>query len=443
LIESLNSGETWYEQNADRMFMPASNEKIPTSAAALITLGPAFTFETKLYHTGVIEDSVLNGDLIVVGNGDPTFYTRFFDDPRHPFFNWADTLLKMGIKKIEGDIIGDDNAFDDQKYGMGWTLGGLPHWWSAEFGALQFNENYVDLSIIQPATINDSVRIIPNVESGYFSIINKTTAVDTGRTRIYFDRPYGTNMIIVSGSVRVGNDTLERSPSIWNPTRFYVTVLKETFENKGIQISGNALDCDELPLWNFQPIGNDLILTHYSPPLKDILKFLMKKSQNLYAETMVRILGLMNSGMGSFYEGKKVIEQVLQDFGIEPDTYSYADGSGLSRYNFISPRQIVKILKGMRGSDYWNIWYNIQPVAGVDGTLKRRMKGTKAEGNVRAKTGTISNVRGLSGYLTTAEGEEIVFSFLVNGHLLSSRDTELITDSVLEFIADYPNHMRK
>jgi len=438
LIESLDTGEIWYEQNADKMFIPASNEKIPTSAAALLTLGPDFTFETNLYHSGVISDSVLHGDIIVKSNGDPTLYARFFNDPRDPFFSWADTLLKMGIKKVEGDIIGDDNSFDDQKYGNGWSLDNLGYWHSAESGALQFNENNVDLQILSPANLKDSAKIIPNVESDYFNIVNKTIIVNTGRTRINIDRPYGTNEIIVSGFVHTGNDTLKRTPSIWNPTLFYTTVLKETFENKGIQVTGKARDCDDIPMWDFQPLGNDLILKHHSPPLKNILKFLMKKSQNMYAETMVRIMGLMNSGSGCFYEGKKVIEHILENFGIEPGTYSYSDGSGMSRYNYISPRQIYKILKGMRQSKYWETWKEIQPIAGVDGTLKRRMKGTKAEGNVRAKTGTISNVRGLSGYLTTSDGEEIVFSFLVNGHLLSSRDTELITDSVLEFIAEYP-----
>ena len=289
LIESLDSGDIWYEQNADKMFMPASNEKIPTSASALLTLGPDFTFETNLYHSGVIVDSVLHGDIIVKSNGDPTLYTRFFNDPRDPFFNWADTLLKIGIKKIDGNIIGDDNTFDDQKYGMGWTFGGLPHWWSAEFGALQFNENYIDLYIVQPSKTDDSIEIIPNVRSDYFSIVNNLTAVDSGRTRIYFDRPYGTNEIIVSGFVHTGNDTLERTPSIWNPTLFYTTVLKETFEGKGIQVAGEAKDCDEIDLWDFQPIGNELILTHHSPPLKDILKFLMKKRLLIFKKKIFSI----------------------------------------------------------------------------------------------------------------------------------------------------------
>jgi D-alanyl-D-alanine carboxypeptidase/D-alanyl-D-alanine-endopeptidase (penicillin-binding protein 4) len=113
------------------------------------------------------------------------------------------------------------------------------------------------------------------------------------------------------------------------------------------------------------------------------------------------------------------------------------DGSGLSRYNYISPRELVKILTAMYKSPYWEVWRDAQPIAGVDGTLKSRMKGTKAEGNVRAKTGTISNVRGLSGYVTTADGEEIVFSFLVNGHLRTSLDTERITDKALTLIAEF------
>jgi len=438
LIESLNSGEIWYEQNADKMFMPASNEKIPTSAAALLTLGPDFTFETNLYYSGVISDSVIHGDVIVKSNGDPTLYTRFYDDPRDPFFSWADTLLKMGIKKIEGDIIGDDNTFDDQKYGMGWSFDDFGYYYSVELGALQLNENYVDFYMVQPTILDDSVEIIPSIQSDYFRIIKNITVVDTGRNRININRPFGTNEITISGNITIGNDTLARASSIWNPTLFYATVLKETIESKGIQVTGQAKDCDDIPMWDFQPLGNDLLLTHHSPPLKEVLKLLMKRSQNMYAETMVRIMGLMNSGNGSFHEGKKVVENVLSDFGIEPDSYSYADGSGLSRYNFISPRQIVKILKGMKNSIYWETWKEIQPIAGVDGTLKRRMKGTKAESNVRAKTGTLANVRGLSGYITTSDGEEIVFSFLINGHLRTSRQTELITDSVLEFIAEYP-----
>ncbi|MBU0474303.1 MAG: D-alanyl-D-alanine carboxypeptidase/D-alanyl-D-alanine-endopeptidase [Bacteroidetes bacterium] len=443
LVESLTTGKIWYEQNMDKLFMPASNEKIPTAASALIILGPEFTFETSLYYSGEIIDSVLKGDLIIKGNGDPTFYTKFFDNPKEPLINWADSLLKLGIKEIDGNIIGDDNAFEDNGYGNGWSYDGLDSWYSAESGALQFNENYVDLTIIPPTRIKDSVIIIPNIESNYFSIINKTTVSDTGKTRISVDRPFGTNNIIVSGIAKTGSKAFERTPTISNPTLFYVTVLMETLINKGISVTGNTIDCDDIENWELDSTNCKLILCHHSPALKEILKGMMKRSQNMYAETMTKILGWNESGIGSFKEGKKVVEKVLADFGIEPKTYAYTDGSGLSRYDYISPHQIVKILKGMRNSEYWDTWKDLLPIAGVDGTLKNRMKGTKAEGNVRAKTGTIANTRGLSGYLTTADGEEIVFSFLINGHLRSSEDTELITDSVLSIIAEHSSQANK
>lgn len=441
LIESLTTGDIWYEQNADKMFMPASNEKIITTAAALSTLGPDFVFETSLSYRGEIIDSVLKGDLIVKGNGDPTFYEKFFYDSRDPFYSWADTLLKLGINEIDGNIIGDDNAFDDNGYGGGWSHDGLGSWYSAESGALQFNENYIDLKIIPPTTIADTVQIIPNVESNYFVIINNTIVSDTGRTRVRIDRPFGTNIIIISGMVRTGSRSFERSPSVSNPTLYYTTVLKETLIDNGIMVTGDAIDCDDITDWEIDSSDTESIILHYSPPLHEILKGLMKRSQNMYAETMVKTMGWNESGIGSFREGKKVVERVLENFGIPQKTYAYRDGSGLSRYNFISPHQIVKILKGMRDSEYWETWKALFPIAGVDGTLKNRMKGTKAEGNVIAKTGTISNVRGLSGYLTTADGEEIVFSFLINGHLLTSKDTELITDSVLSIIAEYTNEI--
>ncbi len=440
LIKSLKTGEVWYERNADKMFMPASNEKILTSSASLIELGPDFTFETYLTYNGEIKDSILDGDLIVFGNGDPTLYNRFNNNPKDVFIKWSEDLKSLGIRKITGNIIGDDNAFDDNHLGYGWSFDGLDAWYSAEVGALQLNENYVDLKIIPPATINDSLQIIPNLLSGFYEIKNQTEIIDTGRSVISIERPFGTNTIFIKGQIKTGDQPFEDSPSLTNPTLFYVTVLKEVLEEEGIEITGEAIDCDDMENWDHKPEDFMQLSIHKSPPLNKILSGLMKRSQNMYAETMVRVLGWNEYGLGSFQNGKKVVERVLKNnFGIEPDTYAFMDGSGLTRYNYVSPNQIVKIMEGMTKHKYWEVWKDILPIAGVDGTLKNRMKGTFAEGNVRAKTGTISNVRGLSGYVTTDDGEQLVFSFLVNGHLLSSKDTEDVTDSVLEMIASYPD----
>lgn len=440
LIKSLDTGKKWYEKNPEKVFMPASNEKIITTSAALLNLGPHFKFETKLYFIGDLTDSILHGDLVVWSNGDPTMYTRFYNDPRDVFYKWADKLDSLGIKRITGNIIGNDNAFDDNHLGYGWSLDGLDTWYSAEVGALQLNENYIDFKIVPPISVEDSVKIIPNLQSNYYKIVNNIEVVDTGRSRINFKRNPGENIIYFDGHVKSGAKDFEVSPTITNPTLFYVTVLDEVLEERGIIIDGSPVDVDLIENWSDEINDDKLLDHHYSKELSEILKMLMKKSQNLYAETMVRVLGWKFEGKGSFRNGKKIIDNSLSQFGVSEGSYKFMDGSGLSRYNYVSPDALVKILEGMYKSEYKDLWLETFPVGGIDGTLKNRFKNNSAQGIVKAKTGTISNVRGLSGYVNTKEGENIVFSFLINGHLLTSKDTETITDKVIELLADLKNY---
>jgi serine-type D-Ala-D-Ala carboxypeptidase/endopeptidase (penicillin-binding protein 4) len=440
MIKSLDSDDIWYAQNENRLFMPASNNKIASTAAALKVLGPDFQFETHVLTKGKVHGSVLEGDLVVWSNGDPTMYDRYMEDSKAVFKAWADTLKAQGIYKIDGNIIGDDNAFDDVHIGEGWAWDYQSVWYAAQFGALQFNENYVDVKIVPPATTAGEVILIPNVKSSYFNLIADFNIVDSGYDRITLDRDFYSNEIVLGGQLVAGSDTTERTPTIDNPTKFYVHVLKETLEENGIVVNGAPIDCDEIDNWVHAPIDENYheLANYYSVPLSEVATRLMKRSQNMYAETMPRVLSWHETGLGSIEAGREIMDSVYTEFGIEPGSWAYVDGSGLTRYNYISPHVLVKILEGMYRSDLKDIWVEALPISGVDGTLKRRMRGTAAEKKVYAKTGTISNVRGLSGYTTTASGENIVFSFLVNGHLLSSRDTELITDSVLEFIAEYP-----
>lgn len=437
LIQSLESGEIWYERNTNKLFIPASNQKILTTAATLLELGPDFKFETFVRCDGEISSPTLKGNLVVFGNGDPTLYNKFFPDPRYVFRTWAAELRKRGISHITGDIIGDDNAFDDQLIGYGWSYNYLPVWYAAEIGPLQINENYIDVKIVPPETTTGTVEIIPNLPSSYYTIVPKIDVVSQGRNAISLDRAPNTNIIEISGTVVAGSRSFERSPTIHNPTLFYVTVLKEVLEEEGIQVDGAPVDCDDIEGWDYEPEDFHTLIIHYSPPLSEIIKGLMKRSQNLYAETMVRAIGWHATGQGSFRAGRDVVRDQLQRFGVAPESYAYMDGSGLTRYNYISPRLVVDILRGMWWHEYRSVWMDTLPIAGVDGTLRRRMRDTAAEGNVRAKTGTVSNVRALSGYVTTADGENLVFSFIVNAHLLSTRATELITDDVLAMLASF------
>lgn len=437
VIESLDTGKVWYERNPNKLFVPASNQKIITTASALEELGPDFKFTTTLSYSGKITTPTLEGNLIVWSNGEPTMYDRLQKDSCEVFRYWAAVLKQHGITHIKGNIIGDDNAFDEERFGHGWSFYYLDIWYAAEISALQLNENTLDIKIT-PAIYDDIKPIIePNLKSSYYQIINNLTTINTGKNSVIVSRDFDKNDIVVSGKVVAGGKPFTRTPSISNPTLFYVTVLKETLESEGIRVDGEPVDCDNISNW--EELNKDLVLidTHHSPPLSEIIKQLMKRSQNLYAETLVRVLGWKETGLGTFNDGRKVVQRRMSNFGISPDKYKYSDGSGLSRYNLISPRQITEILKGMKKSPNWQFWYDSMPIGGVDGTLEYRMRGTPAENNVHAKTGTVDNVRGLSGYVKTANGENIVFSFLVNAHLQETNDTNVITDNVLALIAGF------
>lgn len=434
-IISLSDSSVLYSRNENKLFMPASNEKILTTSTGLKVLGADFRYVSELKYSGVIKDSVLEGNLYLYSNGDPTLYTRFFDSPLHLFNYYTEALLSVGIKKINGNIIGDDSAFEDDHLGYGWAYDGLSVWYSAPFGPLQLNENYVDIKVIAGNNAGDSVTLDPNIKSKYFNIMNNLSTADSVTEYFDYNRGVNENKIVFSGEVKTGRKPFEVSPSIYNPTMFYSTVFKETVERAGISVEGDVLEIKDVPV----PEKQKLLYIYESPALSEIATGLMKRSQNLYAETLARTISWYKTGKGLMYRTRQILSDTLAAFGVEPGSYRYMDGSGLSRYNYVAPSHIVKILTGMYNSELKDLWLDVMPIAGVDGTLRNRMKNTPAENNVRAKTGTISNVRGLSGYVTDKNGEVYAFSFLVNSHTRSSADTEIITDKVLEYIAGFEN----
>lgn len=440
-IKSLETGSVWYERNATELFTPASNEKIPTSAAALEILGPGYTFKTTFSAIGAINDHVLDGHLVAWSNGDPTLYTRMMKSPTEVFEQLAATLKEKGITEITGNVIGNDDAFDDQHIGEGWKTGYLDAWYAAEFGPLQLNENYVDIQITPPQTLDGQVTVEPNLPSSYYTIQNNIVVAPTGNTSLSASRELGSKTIVLTGLAVPGTKGSELSPTLPNPTLWYATVLKETLEKNGIAVKGEAVDIDDLdPELRavLESSEESLLMEHRSAPLSEILTVLMKRSQNLYAETMPRLISWEKNGKGTFEGGKELVAEKLEVMGVEKGANSYIDGSGLSALNKISPTHLVSILEWMgKSSQNGSLWREMMPIAGVDGTLSRRMKGTPAEGNVHAKTGTISGVRSLSGYVTTADGEELVFSFIVNNSTASNSATEEVTDGVLALIAGY------
>ncbi|MEQ8822129.1 MAG: D-alanyl-D-alanine carboxypeptidase/D-alanyl-D-alanine-endopeptidase [Sumerlaeia bacterium] len=443
LVESLDTGEVWLERNADQLFVPASNQKIPVAATALATLGPDFRYVTRVRASGDIEDGVLNGHLILEGMGDPTFYYRFGSDPRAPFRHLAAQIKDAGITTVTGYVIGDDNAWDDQHIPAGITHEDMIQWYGAPFGALNINENYVDLMIHPPdAQWELPVKIAPNLPSEYFTIRNELKTKLAGEHEVEVTRAFDSNEIVVRGQVVVGREPFERSPSLVNPTLYAATVFMEVLEHEGIEVRGPASDIDDA----WKPLlaaPSTYLAKHESPPLSEILAVFLKSSQNMYAEVLVHTLGMHRDGVGNFEGGKTLIQDFLRtQFGIQPEDYVFVDGSGQSRLNLQTPRQVVTMFKGMRQrEDLWPVWWEALTIAGVDGTLARRMKGTPAEGNVRGKTGTLPNTRQVSGYVTTADGENLVFSFMINNHTTTREATEDVIDGAAVLLAGYSEEL--
>ena len=435
MVQSVDTGEILYHHNANTLMMPASNEKIPTSVAALIKLGPDFQYKTLVYATDTIEGGILKGDLIVVGSGDPTFSYRFYKHPDSSFIfqAWADSLRSKGIHAIVGDIIGVDDVFDDESLGYGWTVNNLSYANSAPIGGFMYNENMAQV-IIQTDSLGEymDIKVIPDL--GYLQI-ETDLEINPDETEILVDRVPETNRIRILGKIQPGERYIE-DVSIHDPTLYFLNGLKWELVLLGINVYGEPIDADSFAVEK-KLSEKKLLFTHTSAPFKEILKILMKESQNLYAESMVKLLGHHFGKEGSFEEGAKIVKQTLSRFGLEQDSYSYMDGSGLCRYNYISPAHLVKILRNMYYHRYGEIFRQTLPIAGVDGTIGYRMKRTVAQGKTNAKTGTISNVRCLSGYATTKDGETLVFSTMFNNFLCSVNVVMDIQDRICMLLTSF------
>jgi serine-type D-Ala-D-Ala carboxypeptidase/endopeptidase (penicillin-binding protein 4) len=430
VIQSIETGEYFYKRNEDKLFMPASNLKLFTTTAGLALLGPDFKYKTKLYTNGKIDGTTLTGDLIVQGRGDPTISDRFSDGNMFKIFeSWADTLLSLGIDEINGNIIGDDNLFEDRGLGNGWQWDYESYWFSAPTGSLSFNDNCVNM-VVTPTEVGKPAKIsvVPNTK--YVILINNVTTVrNDSTTSIDFFRERGTNVITVQGTIKQNAEPDKIFSTINNPTQFFVVVLKDVFERKGISVKGYPIDVDDLPE-SLDYTKMKLLLTHYSVPLKDIIKVINKNSHNFYAEQLLKTIGLEKGNFGSVDNGLKYEKEVMQEMGISPDNTLVVDGSGLSRLNLVTPRQFVSLLTYMYKSPNFIPFFNSLPIAGVDGSMGTRLKNSKAENKVRAKTGYVSSVRSLCGYAFTADNEPIAFSIITNNFLAPTKLAENIQDLV-------------
>ena len=444
-IDSLRSGETIYSRNADKLVMPASNMKILTMTVAAEKLGWNFTYETRLEAVGTITDGVLNGDLIVVGGGDPTILSNDAG-PAPLMTEWAAALRKAGIKRVNGRILGDDSYFDDETLGMGWSWDDMVFGYSAPIGGLSYNENQVVARVSPGAKPGDPAAIELLPTSGHGLVVTNrvvTEARPAGaapdarlRAAVSFDRLFGQNTLVVAGTIPVGIAPAVQTVAVNNPTLFFVESLRLGLMADGVIVRDGAFDMDEITA---PPAtgARALITKRTSPPLSLIGPYFMKESQNYIAETLFKTLGRVVKGQGTAAAGRAAVTETLTGWGVPADAIVMRDGSGLSRYNYVTTSAIVTTLTRMWNDDALRGPFAAAlPVAAHDGTLSNRMKNTWLDNHVQAKTGTISNVRSLSGYLETKSGERIVFSIIGNHFTVPSSQIDAIAEKALALVAD-------
>ena len=427
LVKSLRTGETVYARNAGRMFVPASNMKIVTAAAALEALGPEYRYRTRVAAAGPVSGGVLRGDLVVLGSGDPSISEQMMGDVRTVFRAWADSLRAHGVTRVTGSVLGNDDVFDDVPYGRGWAWDDMDAPYSAEIGGLMMNEGFATVRA-EPAGGQTARVTVRPAAQGWVDVTG-TVAVGAPDSEATFrvvraDQGGG---LTVSGSIPADTAFVEESIAIRNNTAFFAAALRQALVEAGIRVDGGAYDADERPAVPTQTV----LFTHTSPPMTEILSAFMKPSQNQIGEVLLKTLGAELRGTGSARAGVAVVDSLARAWGMPPRLLAQADGSGLSRYNLVAPAFLVALLERESRSPHAQVFTAALPVAGRDGTLASRMRGTPAEGNLRAKTGTLSGVRSLSGYFTTAAGEPMVFSILMNHHTLSSRDVDRVAEAAI------------
>jgi D-alanyl-D-alanine carboxypeptidase/D-alanyl-D-alanine-endopeptidase (penicillin-binding protein 4) len=434
LVKSLANDQTLYTLNAHKLMMPSSTQKILTLAVAADRLGWDFSYRTSVFTVGKIEDGVLKGDLLIVGFGDPTTFDDWGGSASSLFREWAVVLKRIGIQKVEGRVIGDDSAFDAEGLGAGWAWDDLAASYATSVGALQFNQNTARL-VITPAAPGEPAHVQVTPEAAHLAVLNRTT---TGAGAPLTVRPIPRSPTIeVDGAIAPSSERILRNVSVPNPTLYFVNAVRDGLIRNGIEIDGPATDLDDLPA-PLDRANAVICIEAFSNGLASVGVPMMKTSQNLYAETLLRTIGLRISGVGSTAAGRAVLDSTLASWGVAAGEALEVDGSGLSRYNLVTPDALATVLRHVYQDERLrDPFIGTLPRAGVDGTLADRMKGTPAADNAKAKTGSFSNARSVAGYVRTADGEPLEFVVMANNYGAPPKVIDDATDAILVALAQF------
>ncbi|HLP15509.1 MAG TPA: D-alanyl-D-alanine carboxypeptidase/D-alanyl-D-alanine-endopeptidase, partial [Bacteroidota bacterium] len=375
-----------------------------------------------------VRDSILYGNLYVKGGGDPDFSSAAIAAIV------AEQKSKAGIKRVEGELVGDDTYFDAQRWGTGWMWDDEPWGYAAFNSALSINRNCVDVYVRPSDTVGALPFVTIEPDTRYVSVENTavTAGMNTKNTldisRKFFER---SNTITICGALPLGTSASHETITVLHPEQYFLTLMREEIERAGIPVSGRN---------RVAPVPSSAFLgAEYHQPIDSTIVYMNKESDNLSAENLLKTISAeVQGGNGSTGHGITLVKQTLAGFGIDSTSYIMVDGSGLSYYDLLSSGIFVKLLQGVATQkNIFDLFYASLPVAGTDGTLASRMRGTAAQGNLHAKTGTISGVSTLAGYVTTADGEMLAFSMMMQNFIGSAAPFRHAQDAIGAFMASY------
>ena len=409
LIADVATGETAYAYHPDELRVVASNTKLFTTAAALHFLGPGFAFDTPLLARGRVAGGVLHGDLAVVGRGDPNFSERFTLDPYSAFRGWARALKERGIARVAGDLLLVHGYFQDGEVHPDWPRDQLSRWYEAPVSALSFNDNCVWVRVSPTGAGRGRVDLLPEV--GLFTVENLTrTGPSSRHHQVALTRREGSSEIEARGYVWHGARPLDAWVTVPDPVAWFGAALEAALGEEGIEVGGASRPLERLPpgVW-------ERVAAHRSGIL-DTLQVINKRSQNFYAESLLKALGAERCGAGTWAGGLEAVAQFLEgDVGIPRGSYHMADGSGMSRGNRFSATQLVALLRHMYYHRWGRAFLQSLPYSGEPGlSWERRLAQAPYRDNVYAKTGTLTGVSTLSGYAKGRSGRLYAFSILGN-----------------------------
>jgi len=422
-VEDLTSNSTLYKKNEKMLLRPASNMKIITSAAGLLYLGPEYEFKTDLYYDGYVSNDTLYGNVYVVGGCDPDFKTQ-------DLYYFVDSLKSLGISTISGNLYGDVSFKDSLSWGNGWMWDDDPSSDAPYLSALNLNDNCVEVIVQQEEYIHQPVvTIYPT--TNYVSVTNQSSFDSENKFEINRNWLERKNEIIVKGKSPVSNRYISKFVNVLNPDKYFLTVFSEVLDSNFINLSG------DLKIKTTPPDANKICTFRRS--YGNIIENLNKTSDNLSAEMTLYALSEKYSGKPATADsGVQLYNHLIDTIGLNHKDYRIVDGSGVSHYNVVSAELLVNILKYFysKNPELYEILYNSFPIAGLDGTLENRMRKTAAANNVHAKTGTLTGVSTLSGYLINKKSHTIAFSIMMQNYVGSSGRAKEFQDEICKLLSE-------